>query len=100
MINFYQNYLIFWVNLISHVSYSDINPIDDVGDIQVPLYFIHSSEDSNVPEQGSIDLYAESKRATLWISDAIDHERTVLWYPTEYFARISEFYDNALGITN
>lgn len=101
---FYQNYLIFWIDTISPVPYSDINPIDDVGDIQVPLYLIHSSEDSNVPEQGSKDLYVEiqivgNTSVTLWISDAVDHERTVLWYPDKYFSRISEFYDEAFGIT-
>ncbi len=102
---FYQKYLIFWINAISPISFSDINPIDEVGDIQVPIYLIHSSKDTNVPEHSSKDLFAEiylagNTSVTLWISDAIDHERTVLWYPEEYFSRISKFYDEALGVNN
>ena len=82
-------------------GYSEINPIDVVGKVQCPIFFIHEGNDDLVSIADTKALFQASNRQIniLWEVDDITHVHAYHAYPEEYVKRVNEFFATALHST-
>ena len=80
-------------------AYKEINPIDVVGKIQCPIFFIHEQDDDlvSIADDIALDKASGNPTDTLWEVDGIPHVQTYRNYPVEYVTRVSEFFNSALN---
>jgi dienelactone hydrolase len=79
-------------------GYQAVNPIDVVGKVRCPIFFIHEENDDLVPPQETTELFNESGNPSniYWqIPDTL-HNRGYETHPTEYVARVDAFFRIAL----
>jgi len=81
-------------------DYKEINPIDVVGKIQCPIFFIHEQDDDLVSTTDDVALDKASGNPTdvLWEVDATPHVQTYRNYPVEYVTKVSEFFNTFLSM--
>ena len=81
-------------------GYKEINPIDVVGKIQCPIFFIHEQDDDLVSTADDVALDKASGNPTdvLWEVDATPHVQTYRNYPVEYVTKVSEFFNTFLSM--
>jgi uncharacterized protein len=79
-------------------GYKEINPIDVVGKIQCPLFFIHEGDDDLVSAKDDVALDKASDNPTdvLWQVGNTLHVEAYQSYPEEYITKVSEFFDSTL----
>ena len=66
-------------------SYGQMRPIDCLAENQVPICFIHGSQDSFIPPRHSEEMKAATKGySELHIIEGADHAQSVLVNPSEY----------------
>ncbi|ETO06754.1 hypothetical protein RFI_30637 [Reticulomyxa filosa] len=81
-------------------SVDDISPIRVITDkdFDIPMLFVHSSNDSVVPMKHSECMYDQCKSAKkdLWIIDGIDHCGGFFYQPKVFVTKITNWVDNVL----
>lgn len=78
--------------------YEKVNPIDVVGKVRCPVFFIHEEDDDLIPPQETKDLYDSNKNHSnsYWqIPDTL-HSCGYVTNPVEYVARIDAFLRTSL----
>jgi len=80
-------------------GYKEINPIDVVGKIQCPIFFIHEQDDDLVStaDDVALDKASGNSADVLWEVDATPHVQTYRNYPVEYVTKVNEFLNSALN---
>ncbi len=83
-------------------GYDSANPIDVVGKINCPIFFIHEENDDLVPNQEVVSLFdaSENPSNSYWQIPGTLHSRGYKNYPTEYVARLDKFFHAALKPTS
>jgi pimeloyl-ACP methyl ester carboxylesterase len=83
-------------------GYKEINPIDVVGKIQCPIFFIHEGDDDLVSTADDVGLAkaADNPTDVLWQVDNTLHVETYRNYPEEYITKVSEFFNSVLNMNS
>ena len=78
--------------------YQPVDPIDVVGKVSCPIFFIHEEDDGLVSAEENIELTNASANPTntLWQVEDTAHARAYQTHPAEYVARIDTFFRAAL----
>jgi pimeloyl-ACP methyl ester carboxylesterase len=82
-------------------GYEAVNPIDVVGRVRCPIFFIHEENDDLVPPQETVELFNASGNPSnmYWQVPDTSHSRSYETHPTEYVARLDAFFRIALMTT-
>jgi pimeloyl-ACP methyl ester carboxylesterase len=82
-------------------GYEGVNPIDVVGKVRCPIFFIHEENDDLVPPQETIELFNASGNPVnmYWQIPNTLHNRSYETHPTEYAGRLDAFFRIALKST-
>jgi uncharacterized protein len=77
-------------------GYRTINPIDDVGKIACPIFFIHEEKDDVITWEETQLLYRNSTNPAnqIWEVEAAEHSQSYKSQPAEYIKRVSNFFLN------
>jgi fermentation-respiration switch protein FrsA (DUF1100 family) len=80
-------------------GYKEINPIDVVGEIQCPIFFIHEQDDDLVSaaDDVALDKASGNQIDVLREVDANPYFQTYPNHPGEYITKVSEFFNSALN---
>lgn len=93
---FYFIKLVFY--FVSKINTNSVLPLEDVKQINKPILFIHSVDDSVVPNKNSINLfeYAVHDKSRLWIGPSCQHARLHNTYFSSYKNKVVSFLQCAL----
>lgn len=88
--------LIRMVNFATTSNVNKVSPINFVGKVKQPIFFIHSCIDNVVDPSDALKMYAKSKnpKSKLWISPTCRHARLHRTLPDIYKKKINKFLKN------
>lgn len=80
-------------------SYEMVNPLDVVGDISCPVFFIHEEHDEFITLEENKRLLAASGNPAnqIWEVPGMDHSQPYRTYPVEYVDRVDGFIRGTLS---
>ena len=83
----------------SFYRYSQLDPIDVVGQIQAPIFFVHEQHDDfiTLAEMQSLLAASVNPSNTLWEIPGALHSEGFRTDPAEYIARVSAFFNSSLS---
>jgi len=77
---------------------SEISPLNSLSHSEVPVFFIHGLEDSQIPVSHSERLFtAKSDPKEAWFPEGVDHVQAHNVYPEEYEQKVLLFFQNYLS---
>jgi fermentation-respiration switch protein FrsA (DUF1100 family) len=83
----------FLFELLTHIRVREVSVLDYVRNISIPILFIHAENDTEVPLEGSKELYeAATEKKDLWIEGPCKHATICLEYRDEYEKRVNTFF--------
>ncbi len=74
------------------INIDDINPVDNIQNIRVPILLIHAEKDSQIPVTEAYLLHSANNKSELWIVENAEHGMTHLINPKIYKERIIKFF--------
>src|SRR3989338_4600585 len=74
----------------------DINPADDITNINKPVLIIHGKKDSQIPVTEAYILHNANKKTGLWIVENADHGEIYALNKEEYEKKVLEFFEKHL----
>ena len=74
----------------------DINPANDIKNINKPVLIIHGEKDSQIPVNEAYILHNANKKAELWIVENADHGEIYALNKEEYEKKVLEFFEKHL----
>ena len=74
----------------------DINPANDIKNINKPVLIIHGEKDSQIPVNEAYILHNANKKAELWIVENADHWEIYALNKEEYEKKVLEFFEKHL----
>ena len=87
----------FWIDMRYGYDLDDVNPTLTLEDNEIPICFIHGTEDTTVPAEHSKAMYENNKGyKELHLIEGTGHADAWLHDPEEYEKIIREFLDKAL----
>ena len=103
----YRNFLVFkypfvqltrvYSKIFFGLDPKDINPANDIKNINKPVLIIHGEKDSQIPVNEAYILHNANKKAELWIVENADHGEIYALNKEEYEKRVLEFFEKHLG---
>ena len=78
------------------INIGNVNPVEDIKSIKVPILLIHAEKDSQIPVSEAYLLHEANKKAELWIVEGTDHGMTHSVNPKKYEEKIIEFFNDNL----
>ena len=83
---------ILFINMRHEFGVDGVRPVDCVGDIKVPMLFVHGSEDKFVPTENVYPLY-EAKKGDkeIKIFEGAPHVKAVLMFHEDYYNMLKDF---------
>ncbi|MCK4265205.1 alpha/beta fold hydrolase [Candidatus Babeliales bacterium] len=95
---------VFFIRLMAKYFYdcdvSKMKPIKLIENVKTPILFIHSSTDTIVPTEHSLELYSKSfisgNKAKIWIAPPVFHGTVERHYPNEYKKKVQSFLNKIL----
>ena len=79
--------------LFLKMDLDDVNPVDNIKSIKVPILLVHAERDSQIPVNEAYLLHNASKKSELWIVENADHGMTHSINPEKYEKRVLEFFE-------
>jgi len=102
----YRNFLVFkypfvqltrvYSKIFFGLDPKDINPANDIKNINKPVLIIHGEKDSQIPVNEAYILHNANKKAELWIVENADHGEIYALNKEEYEKRVLEFFEKHL----
>ena len=83
-------------------GYREVDPIDVIGNVQCPIFFIHEENDELVFLKDDLALLHASVNPdnTLWQVPGADHACAYQTHPVEYVNKVDAFFSSCLGGSN
>ncbi len=78
--------------LFLKINVDDVNPVDNIKNIKVPILLIHAEKDSQIPINEAYLLHDANKKAQLWIIENADHGMTHSINPMQYEDKVIKFF--------
>jgi len=82
----------FYGILFLRIDVDDVNPVDDITNIKVPILLIHAGKDSQIPVGEVYLLHEANKNSEMWIIENADHGMGHAVNPEEYEERVVGFF--------
>lgn len=81
--------------LLYGVDVSQAAPIEVVGQIHRPIFFIHGASDTYVPPDETLRLWRASGEGPdlLWMVPGVEHDQAFQTNPEEYLRRVIDFFN-------
>ena len=82
-----------WSKILTGMAFSDISPLREVGNIEIPILFTHGAADQFTPARMSQALYAAKTRGprALYLAPGADHAQAFFSDPAAYEAQVAAF---------
>ena len=74
------------------INIDDVNPVDNIKNVEVPILIIHAKNDSQIPVNEAQSLHEANKKSELWIVENADHGMAHFANSKEYEQKVSEFF--------
>jgi|TARA_Y100000310_G_scaffold307820_1_gene350249 hypothetical protein len=74
------------------INIDNVNPVDDIKNINVPILLIHAEKDSQIPVSEVHLLHNANKDAELWIVEGADHGESHAIHAGKYEKKVIEFF--------
>jgi uncharacterized protein len=92
-----MNLAYLWMQMFEHCRVQDVEPAEQVRQVECPVLLIHGSEDQKIPMHHSRDIFENAPREKdLWIVDGAGHLGAFLKHPGEYEHRVLQFFSRHL----
>ena len=78
--------------LFLKINVDDVNPIDNIKSIKVPILLIHAEKDSQIPVNEAYLLHTANKNSELWIVENAEHGMTHSINRERYEKRVIGFF--------
>ena len=82
--------------LFLNINVDNINPVDNIKNIKVPILLIHAEKDSQIPVSEAYLLHDANKKTELWIVENADHGMGHAVNPARYEKRVIEFFNESI----
>jgi hypothetical protein len=82
--------------LFLKIDIGNMNPVEDIKNIKVPLFIIHAGKDSQIPLKEAYLLHDANKKSQLLIVENADHGMTHAVNPQEYEHKVMMFFKDNL----
>ena len=82
------------------INMATVRPIDVVGNINAPMFYMHGTADIIIPYEHSETLAAASQNARTWIVEGVGHSLIFWRYPDEWRNRMLAFLDDIYSTTD
>ena len=79
------------------INVGDVNPVDNIKNITIPILIIHAEKDSQIPVSEAYLLHNANKKSELWIVKDADHGMAHAINPKEYEYRVIKFFKESIG---
>ncbi len=88
----------FFVKLYAKFRFQDVNPIAAVAKSEIPIMFIHGSNDRFIPPSMSRELYEAKQKGIkrLWMAEGGRHTKAYLCNKNEYERQVTLFLEDVL----
>lgn len=95
--HYLRNLVIVRSERMAHFKASSVSPMDAVGDVHVPIFILHGTEDRLIKCSYSQQLFkGTSEPKELWLIQGADHSNMAEVGGEEYYRRILGFFDKAI----
>ena len=74
------------------INVDDVNPVDNIRNIKVPILLVHAEKDSQIPVNEVYLLHDANKNAEFWIVENADHGMTHSINPEKYEEKVIGFF--------
>ncbi len=94
--------MVFYGNIITKIRsgfyYEDVNPLESVRKVTVPILFFHGDSDRTIPVYMTNDLYSakENGDKSIFIVKGADHLESYFTEPEAYMQKLRQFVLNQL----
>ena len=78
--------------LFLKINVADVNPVDNIKSIKVPILLIHAGKDSQIPVNEAYLLHTANKNSELWIVENAEHGMTHSINRERYEKRVVGFF--------
>ena len=78
--------------LFLKINIEEINPVDTIKNIKIPILLIHGEKDSLIPVNEAYLLHDANKKSELWIVKNAEHGVTHTINPAKYEKKVIEFF--------
>ena len=78
------------------INIDNVNPVDNIKNIKIPILLIHAERDSQIPVEEAYLLHDANKKAEIWIVKGADHGMSHAINPKEYEKRVIGFFNENL----
>lgn len=85
-----------WAKLFFKIDVDEVSPLKYISEIKVPLFLIHSQQDSQIPVAHAQLLHKENPQSELWIIPEAEHGSGMALRQEEYQRRVLKFFSNYL----
>lgn len=86
----------FWTIIFFKIDIDKVSPLKYISQIKVPLFLIHSQQDSQIPLAHAQLLHKENPQSELWIIPEAEHGSGMVLRQEEYQRRVLKFFSNYL----
>ena len=87
---------LFFAKLFLGINVLEISPAENVKSLDIPILFIHGTEDEEIPVEHSKILHKNAINSELWLIEGAGHGMSYSKNPEEYEKRVMEFFDKYL----
>jgi len=86
----------FWARLFLGVDIAKVSPVNYISSISVPVFLIHSKQDSEIPVEHVYMLHEANRKSKIWVLPEGHHIQGFMAQQKEYIQKISEFFKENL----
>jgi len=86
----------FWARLFLGVDIAKVSPVYYISSISVPVFLIHSKQDSEIPVEHVYMLHEANRKSKIWVLPEGHHIQGFMAQQKEYIQKISEFFKENL----
>jgi len=79
------------------LNVDDINPVDDIKNLRIPILLIHGDNDSQIPVDEAYSLHDANKKSEIWIVKGAEHGMAHYNNRKEYENKVVGFFDDNLN---
>ncbi len=82
--------------LFLRINIDEVNPVDNIKNIKIPILIIHAEKDSQIPVSEAYLLHDANKKTELWIVENAEHGMTHSVNAVKYEEKVLDFFKKHL----
>jgi dipeptidyl aminopeptidase/acylaminoacyl peptidase len=81
-----------WSRIFFKIDVDSVSPLKDISRIKIPIFLIHSENDSQIPLSHAQLLEKANPRSMLWVISGAEHGEGFAARPQEYAEKVLKFF--------